>query len=190
MALIRPATRFDSETRTYDGQQLRSHWIYEEFGIQGDAIVSFVGPAEVRGEHLVDLADRRDGLFIAADEMLHFIVESFEPRLDRAVFLQRLLVMSAQELIGRSSEGPWPRRSGDDLFLGEGKLSVSIATVSAVSNLVHFGINVRQDGTPVTTAALHDRGLRAEDFARDLMHQVAEDLEGMGRAMTKVRPVQ
>ena len=91
MALIRPATRFDGTRRTYDGSQLRSHWIFEEIGLQGDAIVAFRGPAEVRGEHLVDLVDRRDGLFIAADDMLHLVLEAFDPRLDRAVFLQRLL---------------------------------------------------------------------------------------------------
>ena len=54
-------------------------------GLRGDAAVAFVGPVKVCDEDLVDLADKLDGLFIAGDRMLHVIVESFGPDLDRAV---------------------------------------------------------------------------------------------------------
>ena len=130
----------------YDGTQLRSHFAYETFGIRGDSVVAWVGPVRVEGEHLVDLADRKDGLFIAGESMLHFIAESFGPSLEGAVFRQRLLVLLLREALGERGVAGL-RRRGDDLFVHEGKLSVSIATVSATSSLVHLGINVRQAGT-------------------------------------------
>ncbi|MEZ6197194.1 MAG: DUF366 family protein [Planctomycetota bacterium] len=188
VALIRPSVHFESEPVDYDGRQLRSHWLYETFGLAGDAAAAFVGRADVAGEHLVDLADRQAGLVIRADRMLHLIVEVFDPRLDRAVSLQRHLVHAARELVEERS-GARLRRSGDDLFHGEGKLSVSIATVSAVSNLVHLGINVTNAGTPVRTASLEDLGLDAAATARDLLARFADDLESMGKAAVKVRPV-
>ena len=185
MALIEPRVHFDPEIRAYRGGELRSHRIYETYDIQGDAIVAFVGPVEVRGESLVDLADRKGGLFIAGDSMLHFIVESFGADLDRAVFLQRLLVLLAIENLQR--RGARLSRRGDDLYLDRGKISVSIATVSPVSCLVHLGINCTNEGTPVATSSLRDLGVEAEAFGRELIAAFAAELGLMGRAATKVR---
>ena len=188
MALIRPQIHVDTSRRGYDGSELRSHWIYETLGLRGDAVAAFVGPVEVRGDHLVDLEDRLGGLFIAGDEMLHFIVESFGADLDRAALLQRMLVVLARErLIDAGVTGT--RRSGDDIYVGEGKLSVSIATVSAVSCLIHLGLNVSNEGTPVPTAALGDFGLEPLEFARGLAEDFANEIESVAFATTKVRGV-
>jgi uncharacterized protein len=188
LALIVPQTVVSRERRTYDGAQLRSHWIYDVFGIRGDSIAAFEGPVDVRGEKLVDLEDRNRGLFIAGRSMLHFIVESFGPDLVRAVFMQRLLVMSAVEhLVARGVSRL--ARSGDDIYAGDGKLSVSIATVSGVSSLVHFGINVTNEGTPVKTAALADFGVEPYAFAEELARAYAFEIERMAKAAVKVRSV-
>jgi uncharacterized protein len=188
VALVTPATFLTREPREYRGSELRSHWIYETFGVQGDAICAFAGRVDVRGARMVDLADVQAGLVIAGDSMLHFILESFGPDLDRAVFMQRLLVVLAcEKLAARGALGL--RRSGDDIYLGRGKLSVSIATVSPVSCLVHFGINVTQDGTPVETAALRDAGIDPFDFAQDMLAGYAHEITQMARATTKVRSV-
>lgn len=188
MALIRPQLHVDATRRGYDGSELRSHWIYETLGVRGDAVAAFVGPVEVRGDHLVDLEDRLDGLFIAGSDMLHFIVESFGADLDRAVLLQRLLVVLARErLIEAGVSGT--TRKGDDIYVGEGKLSVSIATVSTVSCLIHLGLNVSNEGTPVKTAALGDFGIEPLEFARGLAKGFADEIESVARATTKVRGV-
>lgn len=188
MALIRPSIHLERGVTGYDGTQLRSHWIYETFGIRGDAAAAFVGPVEVRGHHLVDLEDRRDGLFISGSAMLHFIVESFGADLDRAVLFQRLLVLLARERLG-AADVAGLRRTGDDLWIGDGKLSVSIATVSPVSCLVHFGLNVTNDETPVKTASLADASVEPMKFARGLLEDFAGEIEGAGAATTKVRGV-
>lgn len=188
VALIVPTTRVVKEAIDYDGRQLRSHWIYENFAISGDAVLAFVGGVDVRGPHLVDLADKQAGLFIAGRRMLHIIAESFGPDLDRAVFMQRLLVLLATELL-RAHGVLGQRRSGDDIFIGDGKLSVSIATVSLVSCLVHFGINVTTEGTPVRTSALADHGIDPYRFAEELTEAYAREIGSMARATVKVRSV-
>ncbi len=188
LALVVPQTHFDGTERPYTGAELRPHWIYETFGIQGDAAVAFIGPAEVKIQSMVDMADRRDGLFIAADLMLHFLVESFDPSLDRAVLLQKLLVLLAVEELTQTV-GNRLTRKGDDIFLGGGKLTVSIATVSTVSCLIHLGINVTNEGTPVKTGALCDCGLETQPFAEKVLRQFAMEMASMAKATTKVRGV-
>jgi len=188
VALIRPATFLSEECLLYDGTQLRSHWILETFGLRGDAIVTWEGPVDVRDEHLVDLDDRSRGLFIAGAAMRHFILESFGPDLDRAVFLQRLLVLLVRELLTEAGIHD-VRRSGDDLFVGEGKLTVSIATVSPVSCLVHLGVNVTSEKTPVRTSDLTDLGLDPQGFAESLVRRFADEIDGMASATGKVQGV-
>ncbi|MEE9391378.1 MAG: DUF366 family protein [Planctomycetota bacterium] len=188
MALVRPQTLVSDAEQQYDGTQLRPHWIFENFEIQGDAAVAFMGPAEVLEEHLVDLADRRDHLVIKADAMLHILVEVFGAGLDQAVLMQRILVLLAREIL-EEHDVPDLARRGDDFYAGEGKISVSIATVSAVSALIHFGINITNEGTPVRTAALSDFGIDASEFAAALLDRFANEVEAMAKASTKVRPV-
>lgn len=188
MALIVPHTAISEADERYDGSQLRAHWIYDRFGIAGDAAVAFFGAADVRGESLVDLADRRDGLFIASDRMLHVIVERFGPGLERAVVTQRLLVHLTRELLADHGVTGL-RRSGDDLFVGAGKLSVSIATVSGVSSLVHLGINVVASGAPVPVAALAALDLKERPFAAELLERFRDEIAAMAHAATKVRAV-
>ncbi|MDX1386691.1 MAG: DUF366 family protein, partial [bacterium] len=59
---------------TYDGTQLRSHWVYETFGVLGDSCVAFLGPCEVPLDRMVDLEDVRKRSPIAGPKMLHFIL--------------------------------------------------------------------------------------------------------------------
>ena len=49
-------------------------------------------------------------------------------------------------------------QDGDDIFVGDGKLSVSIATASISSMKIHFALNITINGTPddVKTASLED----------------------------------
>ena len=187
MALIRPSTLWLAEEIAYDGTQLRSHWIRETCGLSGSAMVAFCGPASVEGDALVDLEDRLAGAIIRAESMVHVLYEAFAVDLSLMVAQQRLLVASAGELL-RGHGVPVDRR-GDDLFVGSGKLSVSIATRSVVSALLHFAVNVTQAGTPVETAALEDHGIEPEAFAVDLMSRFADEIESMGEAIGKVRGV-
>ena len=168
----------------YTGAELRSHWIMETCGLQGDAIVAFLGPCDVAVEHMVDLVDVAAGASIRARQVLHFIVERFDTDLEKMVLWQRLVVAIAAELLPTSVT-----RRGDDLFAHDRKLSVSIATASPVSTLIHFALNVDPTGAPVPAIGLDELGVDPRDFAHRLMTAFADELAGVREARCKVRPV-
>jgi hypothetical protein len=176
-----------AEEITYTGEQLRSLWIYRTFGIEGDAIVWFVGPCDVSGDRLVDQVDAGAGDFIKAARMLHFIVEHFDGDLDHAILRQRLLVCLAREVLADDVQAL--RRVGDDLFVGDRKLSVSIATVSPVSTLIHFGINIDATGAPVPACGLAEFGLDPLRTAERLAAAYIAETKRMGKARCTVRSV-
>ena len=174
----------------YTGRELRSHWLRETFGLTGDAIAAFLGPCEVAPQDMVDLDDTLAGGGIRAALMLHFIAEHFDTDLERAVLRQRLLVALAcealREAVAPAHRGALTRR-GDDLFVGERKLTVSIATASPVSTLIHLGINVDPAGAPVAAVGLAEMGADATALARNLMKAYARELAGVSAARCKVR---
>jgi hypothetical protein len=183
------ATQWLARPIAYDGSQLRSHWILAEAGLVGDVLVGFRGPCNVLLDEMADLADL-DGPGIRADDMVHFVWESFrEPDLLLAVHRQRLLSAQAAELLQvMAAPGTRVVRSGDDLFVGDGKLSISIATVSPVSSLVHFALNATQGGAPVRTAALVELGVDPDAYGRRLLDVVAAEQASIQDARAKVRP--
>jgi hypothetical protein len=181
-------TRWLADPIAYDGSQLRAHWILATCGIAGDALVAFRGPCAVSDVEMADLADL-DGPGIAGADMVHFVWESFrEPDLLLAVHRQRLLAAQAMERLRSMAPGAMVRRDGDDLWVGTGKLSISIATVSPVSSLLHFAVNATPGGAPVPTTSLAELGVAAEPFAHGLLAAVAAEQESIAVARAKVRP--
>ena len=172
----------------YDGSQLRSHFAYRALGLVGESIVAWCGPCDVALDALVDLEDQREGGTIHSASMLHFVVEHFEGSLARAVVRQRLLVVIAADVI-ESLGVPRPMRRGDDLFHDDRKLSVSIATASPVSTLVHLGLNVDAKGAPVPAADLGELGLEARRVAEAVQVRYAEECASIEHARRKVRAV-
>ncbi|HPQ80723.1 MAG TPA: DUF366 family protein [bacterium] len=172
---------------SYDGTQLSSHWIYGQCGALGDAVASFEGPADVPISNMADLVDVRENSPIFSRSMLHFIAEHFDGDLALAVARQRLLVAAAADLIRPGCRDI--RRCGNDLYSGEKKLSVSIATASPVSTLIHFGINIDSEGTPVPTLGLRDIGMDHREIARRISEAYAEEIDSMDAARCKVRAV-
>ena len=83
----------------YDGSQLRSLFAYENFGLQGDSVISWIGPCNVSHEHMVDMEDLKAGDGIAGNEMLHFLVEVFHQDLITTTTLQRLFMANFLELL-------------------------------------------------------------------------------------------
>jgi uncharacterized protein len=179
-------THWSDERITYDGSQLRAHWLLDRFGLVGDAAAAFRGPCAVRPDEIADLADV-DGPGIAGNDMVHLVWECFtRPELLLAVHRQRLLAAQAADVLRRLGAAG-VERSGDDLFVGEGKLSISIATVTPVSALIHFAINATQGGAPVHTASLDELGVAPDVFARELTTTVAAEQASIEHARAKVR---
>ena len=181
-------THFSPLERAYTGRELRSHFAFDEFALIGDSAVAWVGPCRVDVGELVDLVDARAGAFIASPSMVHFIVEHFGVALVEAVLRQRLLARLAGDLL-RERGAPAVAVRGNDLFADGRKASVSVATLSPTSALIHFAVNVRTDGTPVPTFGLAELELRPERFARELLGRYSAELVDIHRAAAKVRGV-
>jgi len=186
-------THFHSEELTYFGPELCPHFILSRFRVEGSCLAAFIGPCQVKTEHLVDWEDRLQNDHIQAKKMIHFLGEFFGITLKEGVWIQRLIVshIHAQLL----SRGLAVSRSGDDLFVGSGgpsalkKLSVSIVTASPVSVLLHLGINVDSEGAPVVAIGLKDLNIEPREFAENLLRWFKGEFESVERACVKVRPV-
>ncbi len=141
-------TRLLDDEITYTGAQLRSGWIAEASGLTGDAAVAFLGPCDVAPEHMVDTVDLQAGARIYSPRMVHIIVEHPELDLMHITIRQRLLMAIAGELINSHLGEMLVRREGDDLYLRDRKLSVSVATVSlTASGTAGFSLPSTNPGT-------------------------------------------
>ena len=181
------ACRFVTERIAYTGEQLHSHWAYRNFDMLGDSAVAFIGPCDVQPGFMKDVEDLKAGARIYSEEMLHFIIEHFDVDLDRAVLRQRLLMALMAEALNMRLGRPAVVRKGSDLYDGDAKLTVSIASVSPVSALVHAGINISSRNTPVKTRGLADYGIAPREFAEEILAGYARECASAHKARCKVR---
>lgn len=181
--------KFIDENIKYIGSQLAPHWIYKNFKIQGDAIVAFIGECEVKLTEMVDIEDVINDEPIYSKNMLSFISEQFGINLVEGVFRQRLLICIIKELL--EERGVFVVRKGDDLMINGGKLSVSIATKSITSVLIHTGLNIISEGAPVKATGLtDDLGFTdIKEFAIEIMKRYIDEIDDICLAATKVRGV-
>ena len=182
-------TLFIDKEIKYIGSQLAPHWIYKNFKIQGDAIVAFCGECDVKLTEMVDIEDVINNEPIYSKYMLSFISEQFNIGLIEGVLRQRLLMSTIKEALEK--RGVVVRRDGDDLFINDKKLSVSIATKSMTSVLIHTGVNILAEGAPIPVSALKT-DLNIDDikeFAIEVMKNYSEEIEDIVLVSTKVRGV-
>ncbi len=147
----------------YDGSQINPSWAFQEFGIYGSSIITWIGPVNITPDNLKDFADV--GLEIKSNYMVNFICEFFDqqPTNMRVAYLrQRLLVMIFREIL--TEYGISTKREWDDIFVENKKLSISIASVSLSSAKIHFALNMEDKGTPddVETIGLFDIKVNGE----------------------------
>lgn len=177
----------------YDGSQLRSLYAYLDHGVLGSSIISWSGACDIPFTHMVDGEDLLEKALIKSDKMLHFIIEVFDRDLFSAVSLQRLFASIAKDYLQDKAHtilATQPlRRDGDDIYWGDRKISISIASKSPVSVMVHFAMNITNEGTPVKTASLNDLKLNVEEVAQDLMAAFVREFDSILIATQKVRPL-
>ena len=182
-------TKFIDQTIKYEGFQLAPHWIYKNFKIQGDAIVAFIGECDVKLDEMVDIEDVINNEPIYSKLMLSFISEQFNIGLVEGVLRQRLMICIIKEAL--EARGFNIKRNGDDLFFDNKKLTVSIATKSTTSVLIHTGVNIISSGAPVKASGLtEDLGISdIKEFAIEVLNRYSEELQDIIQASTKVRGV-
>lgn len=173
---------------TYTGHQLAPHWIYKNFNVKGSAVASFIGPVKVDLSEMVDVEDVINDEPISSDKMLNFIIEDFEVNLYNMVCIQRLFICIIKEVL--EEYGASVKRDGDDLFYDGRKLSVSIATKSVTSSLIHTALNIVKTGAPVEVSSLDEMGIPdIKAFAIKVMDKFTKEIEDMNFAKSKVRGV-
>lgn len=179
--------KFIDDEIVYTGKQLSPHWIYKNFGIKGDAIVSFCGEAKVNLTEMVDIEDVLANEPIYSKKMLNFIVEHFDIRLFEAVLRQRMFMSIIKESL--EDLGHKVLRKGDDLYVNDKKLSVSIATKSITSCLMHIGLNINAEGAPIKAADLkHDLSVNSvKDLSLCIMKRYCDEMSDILDATSKVR---
>ncbi|MEN4018181.1 MAG: DUF366 family protein [Methanobacterium sp.] len=131
----------------YDGSQIEPFWAFKYLKLKGPSIVSWIGPMEIKPAKIMDYEDV--GLEIKSGEMVHFIIEHFDVQpadIKTCYHRQRIFVMIVKDVLNEL--GIKTRREGDDLYFNDKKLSVSIATCSNSSMKIHFGMNIKDKGTP------------------------------------------
>ena len=171
----------------YDGSQINPLWGFGQ-GIKGDSVIVFRGSMDV--SDVKDAEDDKLGLAIAGSDLIHFIVERFASpaSIREAYYMQRMLVVCIQDELRH--RGVMALRSGDDLYVGRGKLTVSIATASVSSLKIHAGINITSIGTPdvVETIGLSELGINDwMDFARAVAEHFAREVLDIDEDITKTR---
>lgn len=169
----------------YDGRQLEPLTNYLQHGLLGDSVVAWQGPCDVSLEHMIDGEDLRQEAKIQSDSMLHFVVELFDFPLVGMILLQRL--MAQQVVLKISKKQKDLVRRGDDIYWNDKKLNVSIATQSIRSSLLHFGINIENKGTPVSTCSLSDFDVEALAFAEEMMEFLQGEVASIRKASYKVK---
>lgn len=181
---------------TYDGSQLHSHWAYLEHDVKGNSVVAFRGPCRVGERDLVDVEDRKKRQEIYSEDMTHFIIELFDSDLDRTMIIQRMFMCIIKEAIEELMPQIIVDRRGDDLYIeieGEGeedrKLSVSVATASPVSTLIHAGVNVVSSNTPVPTLGLADMEISVDDFIIMVLQNFINEMKDIDETRSKISGV-
>lgn len=181
-------TLFIDKEIKYVGSQLSPHWIYKNFNILGDAIVSFIGEVSVDLSEMVDIEDVINNEPIYSKSMLNFIIEQFNVSLELMVYAQRLFVSIIKETL--EEYGISVKRDGDDLFYDGRKLSVSIATKSITSCLIHTALNIIKEGAPIQASDLTEMGIEnIKEFALKIMEKYKQEAMSIKLASYKVRGV-
>jgi len=186
-----------AERLLYDGSQIRPLWARRVLGVEGSCGIAWRGPMSVRAEEMVDVEDLSAGAAITGDDVLHFRLEFFDdpsPRL--TIYRQRLFAVVAAEALYRRYE-LLVRREGSDLYVDNRKLSVSAATFSTTSAVVHFGINLTKAGVPegVTATGLCEllkRKLdndRVRELALTILNAFRNELEDVESDLSKYRTI-
>ncbi|MBQ7450469.1 DUF366 family protein [bacterium] len=182
-------TLFCEENIKYTGKELSPHWILTNFKMYGDSIVSFVGEVDVPIDNMVDVEDRINNEPIYAKSMLNFIIEHFDYSIKEITMAQILFVQSIKEVFLNDYNIDL-KRNGDDLFYNGRKLSVSIATKSIVSGLIHTALNIDCTGAPVSASDINEIGIKdVKTLAQKIMKCYSNNIEKINYATTKVKGV-
>ncbi|NPD87190.1 MAG: DUF366 family protein [Asgard group archaeon] len=153
----------------YDGSQLSSQYIANNYDVLGNSILVFRGGMSLSPAEMVDIKDiQREShlaeILISSSDSLHIIIEEFDiqpPNLEIEYYRLRLLILIILEKL--NAKGIKAQRKGTDIYIGEKKLNVAIASVGVTNSKIHLGLNVGSSGFPQHVTAIGLLELKFED---------------------------
>ncbi|MHA1259819.1 MAG: DUF366 family protein [Candidatus Heimdallarchaeaceae archaeon] len=189
-----------SKQITYNGVQISAHYVAEKYNIIGNSILVFRGPMRLTKEDMLDLKDIiREGhlndVLISSDDSLHIIIEEFDlqpPNIELEYYRLRLLTQLVIEELDKKKIPVI--RKGSDIYFGNKKLNVGIATIGIASAKIHFGLNIKNTGFPshVNATGLMEMGFKEEeikDWILEIIEKYIDEVNAIKEDIVKTRPI-
>ncbi|GEM_PF-629188 len=193
---------YTDENIDYIGDQLHSLFNFKTANMIGDSVFAFEGKMDVKTDHMVDIEDVKENDYIWSPKALNFIIEIFNINIETAVLYQRAFMQICtnvlKDILAESNIIVYlVKLKGDDILVktldGEvwKKLSVSIATVSHISGLIHVGINIDTDmNIPVPAIGLQELiDLHVYEFGVRVLEQFKDFHKSIKFASVKIKGV-
>ena len=200
MILSRPEVKKAFDVDYYDGSMIHSRFAYKVLRDKvtpAGNIISFVAPATVETEYMIDLEDVIQQDFIYSENMVHFCYELPLTNLWGGVAFQRLFNTIMADILGNVIQKPI-EVSGDDIFvhdefvkegvtLPKGKASVSIVTECRGAILGHTGINISAGyKAPSFAYSTNMTDEQAQQFQQKCIEAFYQTVHSLFVATTKV----
>ena len=189
-----------SEAIIYDGSQIAGRYTTEKYGVFGETILIFRGGMRLSPDEMVDIKDivresHLNKILISSDDSLHFIIEEFDiqpPNME--VEYYRLQVLSQIVIEVLREAGIEISRKGTDMYVGDKKLNVAIATTGISSSKIHFGINIASTGFPshVDAIGLLELGIQQDDIENiglEIANRYSDEIAKIKEDVSKTKPI-
>ena len=184
----------------YDGSQLSSQYIANNYNVIGNSILVFRGGMSLSPAEMVDIKDiQREShlaeILISSDDSLHVIIEEFDiqpPNLEIEYYRLRLLTSIILEKL--NLKGIKAQRKGTDIYISEKKLNVAIASVGVTNSKIHFGLNVGNSGFPQHVTAIGLLELEFEDnqlkeWITSIVKQYVDEVQLVKEDVSKTKSI-
>ena len=184
----------------YDGSQLSSQYIANNYDVLGNSILLFRGGMSLSPAEMVDIKDiQREShlaeILISSDDSLHVIVEEFDiqpPNLEIEYYRLRLLTLIILEKL--NIKGIKAQRKGTDIYIDEKKLNVAIASVGVTNSKIHFGLNIGNSGFPqhVNAIGLLELGFKEnqlKEWIISVVKQYIDEIQMVKEDVSKTKSI-
>jgi hypothetical protein len=165
----------------YTGSQLRPNWPKERFGIDGDCIVSFLGPTALiePGKSENDVSENQ---ILIEKMMLHFIVEHFAVTAREIILLHQLFLSLAVELLGAQVY-----RRINNLYSDARQLSICKIRAGNPSSLFHLGLHLDQEQS-THSIGLNQLRVPPQALSLKLMNSYSQESRAIFSATGRPKP--
>jgi hypothetical protein len=167
-----------SEHIEFSGHQLRGNWARENFSLEGESMVAFLGPFNPRSQMEVfpPSCER-----FRKRRMLHLVVEHLHTDWEKLHLQQRLLVYVLKEKLNHRLKGDVIQRWGSNLFCESAQITVAASMLTATSAVIYIGVNIEGGEPECKLWGLEEGGIDPLELAQVVMDQYVFEVEDIRR---------